>query len=355
MRHSAHPARTPAGKDVAYRLPQEDIAVTDKPLEMTRRGALMAAAGAAAAPLLGSALTRPAEAAAPLLGSARPTHYRFKLGAFEVTTIFDGAIQVDGPHPIFGQDQDAAAVQALAAANFLPETRMEIGFTPVIVNTGSELVLFDSGNGAMRRGKGAGLLRETLAVAGYKPEQIDIVVLTHFHPDHIGGLMEDGAPAFPNARYVTGQVEYDFWSPPEVAEGKLARVGKLVQSNVVPLAEKMTFIKPDGEVASGIRSVDAMGHTPGHLAFHIESEGRRLLLWADTTNHYVASLQQPDWHVRFDMDKAKASAARRKVFDMVATEKIPATGYHMPFPSVGYVEKKDGGYRWVPASYQLNL
>ena len=167
--------------------------------------------------------------------------------------------------------------------------------------------------------------------------------------------MEGGAPAFPNARYVIGQTEYDFWSPPEMAEGNLARVGKLVQSNVVPLADKFTFIQPDGEVVPGIHAVNAHGHTPGHMAYHIESNGRRLLLWADSVNHYVASLQRPDWFVRFDMDKPEAAAARKRILDMAAAEKIPATGYHMPFPAVGYVEATGSSYRWVPASYQLRL
>ena len=243
---------------------------------LTRRGALGAAAGlAAAAPMLGSAVLNTASAAAPMLGPTRPSVYRFPLGKFEVTTIHDGAIALDGPHPIFGENQTAETVQEYAAANNLPPTRMEIGFTPVIVNT---------------------------------------------------------------ARYVTGQAEYDFWSKPDMAEN---RVGKLVQSNVVPLADKMSFLGDEGSVAGGITSVAAFGHTPGHMAFHIESEGKRLLLFADVCNHYIVSLQKPDWHVRFDMDKEGG---------------IPATGYHMPFPAVGFVQPMSGGgFRWSAVSYQLHV
>lgn len=321
---------------------------------LNRRELVLGAAGALAAPAILSTLPSVAEAAAPMQGAAHPTHYRFKLGAFEVTTIWDGAIQLDGPHPIFGENVMQEDVAALAKENFLPETRMEISFTPVIVNTGSELIMFDSGNGDGRR-PNAGQLSATLAKAGFTAEQIDVVVLTHFHPDHIGGLMEGGQPLFPNARYVTGAAEYDFWSPPAMAEGNLARVGKLVQSNVVPFAEKTTFVKPGDDVVTGIQAVGAAGHTPGHMAYHFESEGRRLLAWADTTNHYVASLQRPDWHVRFDMDKEAAAASRKRVLDMVAADRIPATGYHMPFPAVGFVEAQGSGYRWIPASYQLNL
>ena len=323
--------------------------------QMTRRAALLGAGGAALAGLGVSALSQPSTAKAPMLGASAHSHYRFKLGSFECTTILDGAIQLPGPHPIFGQDQSKEDVQKLASDNFLPTGRMEIVFTPVMVNTGNQLVLFDTGNGALRRGKGAGLLGSALAGVGYKPEQVDVVVITHCHPDHIGGLMEGGKPTFPNARYVISQAEYDFWSPPEQAEGPRARVGKLVQSNVVPLADKFTFIKPDAEVVPGIRAVDAFGHTPGHMAFHIESGSSRLLLWSDTTNHYVASLQRPDWHVRFDMDKQKAAATRKRLLDMAASERIPVTGYHMPFPAIGFVEKKNGAYRWVPVSYQIQL
>ena len=328
--------------------------MTSNPL-ITRRNLLLAGATTLAVSSASSVLPDASHAAAAKLGNSHPTHYRFKLGSFEVTTIWDGAVQLPGPYPIFGQNVKEKEVKELAAANFLPKDKMEISFTPIVVNTGKQIIVFDTGNGLARRSKGAGKLKDLLAIAGFKEDQVDIVVITHCHPDHIGGLMEGGKPLFPKARYVISEAEYNFWSPKEVAEGKLARVGKLVQSNVVPLAEKMTFIKPGQDVVTGITAVDASGHTPGHMAYHIESDDKRLLLWADTTNHFVASLQRPDWHVKFDMDKEKAAATRKKILDMAAADKIPASGYHMPFPAVGYVEKRGQSYRWVPASYQLNL
>ena len=173
---------------------------------VSRRGALGLAAGAALAPLAWG--SRSAHATAPMLGAAPPDHYRFKLGEFEVTTISDGAVQVDGPHPLFGENVSAAEVQALAAQNFLPPDRMVIGFAPVVVNTGKELVLFDTGNGVARR-PDAGRLASLLATAGFQPEQIDVVVLSHFHPDHVGGLIENGQPLLPNARYVTAAARQD--------------------------------------------------------------------------------------------------------------------------------------------------
>ncbi|MBY8977205.1 MBL fold metallo-hydrolase [Rhodobacteraceae bacterium NNCM2] len=320
------------------------------PIHLTRRAALHGAG------LIAATAALPAAAKAPMLGVDRPDHYRFKIGSFEVTTILDGAVQIPGPHPIFGQNVSAEDVAALAKENFLPPEQLEIPFTVTLVNTGSELILFDTGNGGdTGRRPSAGNLLAGLDAAGYSPDQIDVVVMTHFHPDHIGGLMEGGAPAFPNARYVMPSAEYDFWSPVEKAEAEnTARVGKLVQSNVVPFAERTTFVKAGDSVVSGIEALDTSGHTPGHTSYHIESDGKRLLLLGDVSNHFVVSLQRPDWHVRFDMDKEKAVATRQAVLGMIAADMIPFVGYHMPASAVGYLEAKGDGFRFVPASYQLN-
>ncbi|SET67915.1 MBL fold metallo-hydrolase [Oceanicella actignis] len=324
------------------------------PKGVGRRAALSALAAAPVAAALTLGAPAPARAAAPKAGPARGLVRRFELGAFEVATLSDGMRAGEGPHPIFGQNVSAEEVAALLEANFLPAGRFVNGFTPTLVNTGAELILFDTGLGEGAR-PAMGGLRARLAEAGVTPEQIDVVVLTHMHPDHIGGLTEGGAPAFPNARYVIGAAEYDFWTAPGRDSGPTERVARLVQEKVVPLAERARFVKPGDAVAPGIEAVAAFGHTPGHMAWHLESEGRRLMLCADACNHYVVSLQRPDWHVRYDMDKEAAAATRKSLFGMIAADRIPFVGYHMPFPAVGFVEPLGEGFRFVPATYQFDV
>lgn len=312
--------------------------------DISRRTTLAVLGATLAAPALIRAT--PATAKAEMMGPIRPTHFRFPLGDFEVTTIFDGSVQLGGPHPIFGEDQFEDDVVELAQAHNLPGDRMEIGFTVTLVNTGSELILFDTGNDPNSRPT-AGKLRTRMQEAGYSPSDVDVVVLTHFHGDHIGGMMADGKPAFPNARYVTMAKEYDHWIGAENA---------LALKNVKPFAEKMTFIEDGGAVVSGVEAVAAHGHTPGHTAYHIESGDQRLLITSDAANHYVASLERPDWHVRFDMDKEGAAATRKKLFGMLAADGVPFIGYHMPYPALGYVKENGmGGFTWSAASYQQFL
>ena len=325
-------------------------------IETNRRSMMkLGLLGAASTLAMPQIMVRAAHAAVPMPDVAAPGFFRFKLGEFEVTTLRDGLRPSDGPHPTFGENQSEADVAALMEENFLPSDRFANGFTPVLVNTGTELVLFDTGLGQAARANGVGQTRAQIAASGYRPEDVTIVVITHMHGDHIGGLMEDGQPAFSNARYVTGQTEYDFWTSPDRTGTPAEGNAKGVAANVAPLADRMTFIVDEGEVTSGIAGLDAAGHTPGHMIFMLESGGRRLALTADTANHFVASLQRPDWHVRFDMDKEAGAATRKRVFDMIAADRLPFVGYHMPWPSLGYVERLDAGYRYVPHSYQLLL
>lgn len=304
-----------------------------KEYSLTRRAAL---AGAAALPV-SSLLAQPAAAAAPMLGTSLPQFNRVKLGAFEVTTLLAGNRTVENPQGIFGMNVSAEEFAKASAEARLPVDKAQFYFTPTLVNTGAELVLFDTGLNPQG-------ITAALAAAGYTPDQVDSVVITHSHGDHIGGLMDGSTPTFPNARYVTGSAEFN-------AMDGAGNEG--FDTKVKPLAEKMTFLEENGAVASGITAIAAFGHTPGHMAYRLESEGKQLVIAADFANHYVWSLAYPDWEVRFDRDKAAAAATRRKMLDMMAADQIPFIGYHMPFPGLGYVETRGDGYHYTPHSYQL--
>jgi glyoxylase-like metal-dependent hydrolase (beta-lactamase superfamily II) len=312
----------------------------------------------ATAPLALSASASPVAAAASLLGPSQPRHWRYKFGAFELTVIADSEAFIEGPFPIIGANATEDGVRSLMRDNLLPETTYQPGFSPTLLNTGRELVLFDTGNGEngfVPRPQG-GWLAAGLAPAGIRPDDVDVVILTHAHPDHVGGLVEAGKPLFPNARYAIGAIEYDFWAPEGKHTGELEKLAAVFRANTRQIAERFTFMKPGDEVVSGVTAIEAFGHTPGHLNLRIESNGKAIYLWGDCAHHQVASLARPDWHCVFDIDKEQGAVTRKRVYDMLATERIPVIGYHMPFPSVGFVERQGStGYRWLAHSYQLNL
>jgi glyoxylase-like metal-dependent hydrolase (beta-lactamase superfamily II) len=308
-------------------------------LLVSRRHALFAAAALPFAATGASLIASPAAARADMQGSASAAFNRFKLGGFEVTTLLAGTSPADKPQEIFGLNATQEEFAAASAAAFIPVDKTQFYFTPTLVNTGAELVLFDTGMSP------EGMLA-ALTAAGIAPEQIDVVVLTHMHPDHIGGMAKDGTPTFANARYVTGAVEHNFWS---------SAANELFDANVKPFNDKMTMLDDGGSVASGITAMAAYGHTPGHFAYQLESAGQRLVITADTANHYVWSLAKPDWEVKFDADKAAAAATRKSVLGMIAADRVPFIGYHMPFPGLGYIETAADGFRYVPASYQMML
>jgi len=303
--------------------------------KLSRRHAMLTAA---ALPLA-AMLPRGANASAAMLGSAGAGFNRFRLGSFEVTTLLAGSRIVENPNQTFGLNVSPEEFAAAAAASFIPVDKAQFVFSPTVVNIGAELVLFDTGLNPEG-------ITAALAAAGYAPHQVDVVVLTHMHGDHIGGLAGEAGPTFANARIVTGAVEHNHW----MGAGNEG-FDKLVR----PLNDKITFVDDGGSVAGGITAMAAFGHSPGHMAYVIESEGARVVITADTANHFVWSLGYPDWEVKFDMDKAAAAAARRQVFGMLAADRVPFIGYHMPFPSLGFVEALGQGFRYVPATYQMAL
>lgn len=292
---------------------------------------------------------------AKMLDDIRPVLNRFTLGEAQVTTILDGAQVRPALKPPFVMDKDDDEIAAIGRANRLPVDTFENTFTPTVINTGAELVLMDVGFGEMGRGNGAGLLRARLVEAGYAPEDIDVVALTHCHPDHIGGIMEGDDLAFPNAQLMIGRREFDAWSTGEGIPEARTQNRELFLKLIAPLAERFKFLEDGDRVARGLTAEAAFGHSPGQMMYRLEAGGKQVLVWGDVTNHYVFSLQYPTAIVGFDDDKETATATRLRVLDMAAADDLIVVGHHMPFPSVGYVEKHDGAYRWAPASYQMRV
>lgn len=326
--------------------------------DMKRRGLLgVAGVGLLAMPAIVTrkAFAETAKKRLTLQGSIELDVKQFRLGSFKIVVVSDGASIQPKPWETYGIDQPQESVRSLLDQNFLPLDQFAVSYAPAIIDIGSEVILIDTGFGKEMRASGAGKLLAGLAAAGYEPEQVTIVALSHLHRDHIGGLMESGSPTFPKARYVVNEVEYDFWVSAERVGTAAEENHKMVLTNVVPLSPKMTFLKDGQEVVPGMTAILAAGHSPGHMVFHIESQNKRLMMISDSVVHYALSLQRPDWQVRFDMDKPAAAETRKRVLDIIATDRLPFFGYHMPHPSVGFLDRRDSGYYFVPESYQFDI
>lgn len=299
----------------------------------------------------------PAFAAAPLRGGQVAGWYRFRLGAFECTVVSDGAITVAPPHPTFGTNVATAAevTDALRAA-FLPTETMNAELNCIVVNTGRELVLLDAGVGPQPAfGPGSGRIAASLRAAGIEPASIDVIAFTHAHGDHAWGVADtNGADLFPNARFAMSAADFDFWtseanlSLPEPIRGLVAGT----RAALLPRRARFTMLAADAEVVPGIRAVPTPGHTGGHVSYHLESDGQRLLVMGDVANHHVLAFSRPDWPFAFDADPAQATATRRRVLDMAAADRLQVLGYHFPWPGLGHVERRGGGFGFVPTPWR---
>jgi glyoxylase-like metal-dependent hydrolase (beta-lactamase superfamily II) len=320
--------------------------------ELTRRGALAATAAATLSPLAG---TIPAKAAAPLSGQQAPGFYRFKVGSYECTVLLDGVrpVKLDNS-PIRNANLDE--VKSVLTASHLPTDQLRFYFHPMVVNTGAKLVLIDSGNGPGSRQTGTGRLPDNLTAAGIDPKTIDVVIISHFHGDHISGLRTaDGALAFANAEIMVPAKEWAFWSD----EGAASRAPQGQQATFQntkrifgPIADKISKYEWGKELVPGITARDTNGHTPGHTSFLIASGSGSVMYQADVTAGYAPlQFHNPSWLVGGDMDGNQAVETRRKLYDQLAADKMMVSGYHIPFPSLGYIEKAGTGYRFIPASW----
>lgn len=344
----------------------EDRIGTDR-VQPSRRALLAGAAGVAGVGLLAGA-TQPAAAKAPPgmsapakpdarvpAGKQVPSAYRYKVGDAEVTVIADGLRIMPLPDA-FVRNQPKDAVNAALRAAYLAENELSIPFNVLLINTGGRLVLVDSGNGPQPAGAPVGLLRGTLETLGVAPEQVDEVVISHFHGDHINGLVTaQGTAAFPNAEVKVPEAEWAFW----MDDGAMSRAPEGLKSGFqnarrvfAPLKDKVSRYAWEKEVAPGLTAVAAPGHTPGHTAFTLQSGGGTLFIQSDITNIPALFMRNPGWHAMFDMDAAKAEETRRRAYDRLAADRTQVAGYHFPFPAVAYVEKDGDGYRYVPALWR---
>jgi glyoxylase-like metal-dependent hydrolase (beta-lactamase superfamily II) len=323
-------------------------------MKMTRRKLFASAAAGAATALAPLSVTH---AAAPPAGKQVSGFYRYKVGSYECTQATDGLAQFPMPEGFIKNASKDDISKALEAA-YLPGDKMTVPFNPMAINTGSKLIVIDTGY-SDKGPKSAGQFHSNLAAAGIDPKTVDIVIISHFHPDHINGLLDAaGTSAFPNAEIKVPSVESAFWMDDgnmAKAQGGLAGAFKNVRRVMAPVAKQITKYEWNKEVASGITAIATPGHTPGHTSFVVASGNSKLLVQSDVTNNPILFLRHPGWHVAYDMDGAKAEETRRKFYDMAATEKMLIAGFHFPFPSLGHVEKDGTGYRLVPAVWMPSI
>ena len=272
----------------------------------------------------------------------------YKVGSAEVTAMYDGIWEK--PHdPAFIANASVEDVKAAMVKAGLPADFVSIPFTVVVVKTGGKTILCDSGTGGqLPVAPTAGKLMTNMKAAGIDPTKIDTILISHFHPDHIYGLMEKDTnkPVYPGVEIIVSDVEYKFWTDPAVIDRlPEARKGlaRRIQA-VFPTWKNIRQVEGEPEVAPGIRFVSTPGHTPGHRAFHLSSGSSQLMISNDTAYVPALVVAHPEWHGQYDQDANLAEATRRKLLDRVVADKIMICGYHFPFPGAGKIEKDGAGY-----------
>jgi glyoxylase-like metal-dependent hydrolase (beta-lactamase superfamily II) len=293
----------------------------------------------------------PALAAAPFAKSPAPGYFRVMVGNFEVTPLSDGTVDLPVDqllHQPPGQTKEALAKSFLK----LP---LETSDNAFLVNTGSKLVLIDTGAGALF-GPTLGRLAANLKAAGYQPEQVDEIYLTHFHGDHLGGLASNGKPVFPNAVVRAAKHESDFWLSEEnmhkaPADKQGSFKGAMASLNPYVKAGRFKPFDGDVELAPGIHAHAAPGHTPGHTTYVVESGGQKLVLIGDLIHVAAVQMEQPAVTIAFDSDEKSAAASRKKEFDAAAKGGYLVGGAHLQFPGLGHLRAEGKGYRWIPVNY----
>ncbi|MDB5765101.1 MAG: methyl parathion-degrading protein [Herminiimonas sp.] len=313
------------------------------------RAGAMAVLAVTAAGFLG---TTAAYAAAPLVKTSAPGYYRMMLGNFEITALSDGTVAL--PVDKLLTNITPAKVDKALARSYL-KSPLETSVNGYLVNTGAKLILVDTGAAGLF-GPTLGNLLANLKAAGYQPEQVDEIYITHMHPDHVGGLMAGDKPAFPNAIVRADKHDADFWLSQEnmdkaPADAKKSFQGAMASLNPYVKAGKFKPFEGDTELAPGIRSVASRGHTAGHNAFAVESKGQKLVLWGDIVHVAAVQFDNPAVAIQFDSDTKSAVAARKKAYADAAREGYLVAGAHLSFPGIGHVRSEGKGYVWIPVNY----
>lgn len=311
---------------------------------ISRRGFVISAATAGAAfglyrpiEFVGSAFAQRAPGAADVT--------KFKVGDIEVTTIFDGVWE-KAHDPAWVKNAPLDDVKAALRAGGVTDAHVPIPFTVTAIRTGGGLVLFDSGTGAQLFPTAGLITKNNLwQTAGIDPAQVTNIVVTHFHPDHITGLMaaNTNAPIFPNAQIHVPAAEYKFWTNPAIKGGAAPRI-----QAVFPGWRNIRQFEGDIEVVPGVRAIASNGHTPGHTSYHVGSGSQQLIVLGDVTNMPALFLRHPDWIVAFDADPGMADATKRKMFDRVIADRVTITGYHYGVPGAGTIARDGNSYVFTP-------
>lgn len=320
--------------------------------DVSRRSLLALGAGFGASTLLGgSALAR-----APKLGTQSPYFHRFMLGAAEVTVVSDGPLPLGPPKGTFTGASDDE-IKKMLTDNFLPADNIVLEQNSPIVNMGDRLVLFDTGMGTSQAfGPTTGRQQKSMAEAGIRPEDIDAVVFSHAHIDHIGGVVDsNGKVLFPNAQFYIAQSDLDYWTD----EGKMGSPLKdfivHARKNLLPVRDKIVFYKDGQEFLPGIQALAAPGHTVGHTMFMVTSGGKSFAFLGDLTHHQILLMEHPRMQFSYDTNPGQAAESRVKMLDMLATNKIPVMSYHYPWPGYGHVVKTGEGFYYLPEPMQMLL
>jgi glyoxylase-like metal-dependent hydrolase (beta-lactamase superfamily II) len=327
-------------------------------LLLSRRHALLGASAIAGSAAMQGLDISPARAKAPLSNQQTPYFYRFNHGKMQVTVVSDGPLPLGDPSGAFlGTTKED--IGKMLSDNFLNPTNAVLEQNAVVVNTGDRLVLIDTGMGSSTMfGPTTGKLLKSLAAAGIDPKDIDAVVATHAHCDHVWGIMgDDGKPNFPNAQIYISQADFDFWTDEKKLSMKdpayMQPFVEGARKNLLPNRDKMVFFKDGQEFLPGIQAMAAPGHTVGHTIFMITSDGKSLAAIGDLTHHQILLVEKPRIEFAYDTDPKQSANTRVRVLDMLAAQKIPLIAYHFPWPGYGHVAKNGDGFRYYPAPMQM--